>query len=271
LVLALLLIAWLVLPPVLMRLIRGAAFEAHAPALKIASYTRDLQEFWALRTTPRAELIAAGRDLMRFNAAMELRLIENDLLRAEIQRMEQILRLPPPAGFSYEVARVERRDMSAWWQQIVVRKGANFNIQPGSAVVFAGGAVGRVREVGAYSSVIDLISGPEVRIAAVLEGDTRPVQYQGGVARAFQAPSGRVSFVPPDVRIDPERPLRVLTSGLGGAFPEGLVIGTVDQLEPSPDGLFQHGTVRLDPRLDALREVSILVPGEIQPLAPRLR
>jgi rod shape-determining protein MreC len=260
LVLGILVLVWLFAPPVVSRLFQRAAFETLAPSLKISSYARDLQEFWTLRTRSRNDLIAAGRELAKYNAAMELRLNENELLRAEVSRLESLLRLPSPGGFRYEVARVERRDVSAWWQQCIIRKGANYGIQAGSPVVFAGGVVGRVREVGAYSSIVDLIGSPALRIAAVVEGDTRPVEYQGGIALPFQPALGRVNFVPLDTTdMEGDRPRRLLTSGLGGSFPGGLVLGTLESLRTAPEGLYKTGAVRLDPRLEQLREVAVLV------------
>ena len=68
-----------------------------------------------------------------------------------------------------------------------------------------------------------------------------PIEDVGGVERLAQ----------PEV---------VVTSGLGGTFPSGLVIGKVSKLEPSSDGLFKSGSVELDPRLADVSEVTVLVP-----------
>ena len=50
-----------------------------------------------------------------------------------------------------------------------------------------------------------------------------------------------------------------MTSGLGGVFPAGLKIGTVDVLSANPDGLFKTGRVQLDPRLNTITEVAVLI------------
>ena len=55
-------------------------------------------------------------------------------------------------------------------------------------------------------------------------------------------------------------PRAPLTSGLGGVFPRGLPLGHVVELEPSTDGLFKTGRVRLDPRLNEITEVAVLIP-----------
>jgi rod shape-determining protein MreC len=71
--------------------------------------------------------------------------------------------------------------------------------------------------------------------------------------------------VPLDIFAAPSSPKKLVTSGLGGVFPAGLIIGQMVRLEPSTDGLFKSGEVQLDPRLSELAEVTVLVP-----LAPEI-
>lgn len=257
------LLLWLFVPLVLKSFARVTFFELQAPFAAAQSYVQDLQEFWALRVRPKNEIIEAGRDLARLNAAYELRLQENEQLRAEVLRLENLLKLPPLPAYRFEPARVAKRDFSGWWQRLIIRKGANHGITVGAPVVFVGGVVGRVVEVYAYTSVVDLISSPTFRVAASAEGDNRPIAYQGGINESFGTARGIVEFVPVDIFAAANQPKRLVTSGLGGVFPPGLTIGEITTLEPSTDGLFKTGTVRLDSRLGALTEVTVLVP--IQP------
>ena len=98
------------------------------------------------------------------------------------------------------------------------------------------------------------------------EGDVRPVSYQGGLNDSFKSPRGTVEFVPLDIYASPTATRRLVTSGLGGVFPAGLTIGEITTLEPSTDGLFKTGEVRLDDRLSSLTEVTVLVPLNPQEL-----
>src|SRR6185295_6961241 len=177
---------------------------------------------------------------------------QNASLQAEIVRLEELLKLPPYANYRPEVARVVRRDFSGWWQRIVIRKVKNYGIPVGAPVIFSGGVVGRVSEVYAYTAVVELISTPGVRLASVIEGETQPISFQGGVNTTFDPPKGVIEFVPLNVFANASTPLRLVTSGLGGVFPPGLNLGTVTKVEPSADGLFKSGEVQLDPRLSAL-------------------
>ena len=260
LTLGILIAGWLVVPVAVKSLLRASFFEFQAPLAVAASHVRDLQDYWALRLHSNDELIQAGRDLGRLTASYEDKVQENVALQDEIARLEGLLRLPSYADFRLEHARVVQRDFSGWWQQLVIRKGRNFGIPVGAPVIFAGGVVGRVKEVRAYTAVVELISDPSVRLAAKVEGDDHPVSYQGGNNPTFGPPGGVIEFVPLNIYASPTIPKTLLTSGLGGVFPPDLVIGQITNVEPGTDGLFKTGEVRLDPRLSSLTEVTVLVP-----------
>lgn len=261
LLLVLLGVIWWFVPVIFKSIGKLTFYEFQAPSWVAASTMRDLQNYWAMRMHSKDELIEAGRDLARLNAAYELNRLENDKLRDEIARLESILNLPSHDGYRYEVARVVRRDINSWWQQLVIRKGADAKIPVGAAVVYSGGVVGVVKEVHAYTSVVELVSSRSFRMAARFEEDTRPVTYQGKNNPMLTEPEGIVADVQMDVQAtDNERGLRLVSSELGGVFPDGLTIGYVKALEPSPNGLFQTGTVQLNKNLLGLAEVAIIVP-----------
>ena len=258
--LAVILAAWLVLPAVVKSFARVTFHEFTAPLSVAASRVRDLQEYWALRLHTENELIEAGSELARLNSSYEFGVQQNASLRAEIARLENLLRLPSFPEYRYEHARVVRRDFTAWWQRIVIRKGRNFGLPVGAPVVFTGGAVGRVAEVNAFTSVVDLISSPAVRLAATVEGDARPVSFTGGPNPVFGPPVGVVESLPLDIIVTPSAGKRLVTYGPGGVFPPGLSLGVITHAAIGSDGLFQTGEVRLEERLGSLTEVTVLVP-----------
>lgn len=268
LTLGILLLAWLFLPTVFKRFARLSFYEFQAPIDVAASYARDLQDFWAQRTRSNADLVAAARDLQRLNASYELRLREDARLRSEISRLEALLRLPSFAEFRSEPARVVRRDFTVWWQRLVIRKGSKHGLRVGSPVIYVGGLAGRVSEVHAGTAVVELIGSPGMRLAAVFEGDERPVSFQGGINPPMRPAEAVIEVVPLDIFATPSAPRRLVTSGIGGVYPPGLAVGEVYQLEPSTDGLFKSGRARLDPRLGQLTEVTVLVPLDPSFVAP---
>jgi rod shape-determining protein MreC len=252
-------ILWLLIPIAVKGFTRATFFELTAPLTVAASYARDLQEYWALRMHSNSDLIAAGRDLARLNASYELAVQQNSTLHAEIGRLEDLLGLPSFAEYRYEHARVVRRELSGWWQRLVIRKGRNYGLTAGAPVIFTGGVVGRVTEVHATTAVVELLSSPELRLVGVVEGDSRPISFQGGINPTFGPPVALVEFVPLDVIANRNLTKRLVTSGLG-VFPPGLTLGVITRLELGADALFQSGEVRLDERLSSLTEVTVLVP-----------
>jgi rod shape-determining protein MreC len=257
----LVLAAWIVAPIALRSLTRASFFEMTAPVAAAASYVSDLQQFWALRIHSKRELIEAGRDQARLDASYALSVQQNSALEAEVARLQGLLLMPPTEHFRFEHARVAERDFSGWWQRMVIRKGADYGITVGAPVVYSGGVVGRIAEVHAYTSVVQLVSDPGLRIAAVVDGDTRPISFQGAENPVFGPARGVIEFVPLDVYASATAPKRLATSGLGGVYPPGLTIGRIVHVESSEDGLFKTGEVELDPRLAELTEVTVLVPA----------
>ena len=251
--------AWLVAPAAIKTFARASFFEMTAPVVAASSYVNDLQRFWALRIHSKDELIEAGRDMARINSRYSLSVQQNGELQAEVERLQALLKMPAMEGYRFEHARVAQRDFSSWWQRMVIRKGSDYGIPVGAPVVYSGGIVGRIAEVHAYTSIVQLTSDPGFRIAAVVDGDTRPISFQGGDNPVFGAPKGMIEFVPLDVYASASVPKRLATSGLGGVYPPGLTIGTIIHVEPSADGLFKTGEVQLDPRLSELTEVTVLV------------
>jgi rod shape-determining protein MreC len=258
-VLGLALAAWLVAPIAIRTLARASFFEMTAPVTVAASYASDLQRFWALKIHSKNELIEAGVEMARLNSKYSYSVQQNDELRAEVERLQALIKMPPIENFRFEHAQVAQRDFSGWWQRMVIRKGSDYAIPVGAPVVYSGGVVGRVAEVHAYTSVVQLTSDPGLRIAAVVDGDTRPISYQGGENQVFGSAKGVVEFLPLDVYASASAPKRLATSGLGGVYPPGLTIGRIVHVESSQDGLFKTGEVELDPRLAELTEVTVLV------------
>lgn len=258
-VLAVILLAWIFLPLFAKVFARATFFEIQAPLIVSDSFVRDLQTFWSNKTHSKDELLKAGQQVAGLIAEYEYSNQRSAYLEGEILRLENLLKIPSMPEYRFEAARVARRDFSAWWQRMVIRKGSNYGITVGAPVVFAGGVVGRVTEVHKYTSVVDLVTSPTLRLAATVSGDTRPVSYQGGLNNTFSSPRGTVDFVPLDVYASPSARKQLVTSGLG-VFPPGITIGEISTLEPSADGLFKSGEVQLDQRLGTLTEVTVLIP-----------
>ncbi len=255
-----LVLAWALIPIPLKKFFRSSLHEFQAPSWEAMSWARDLQNFWAHETKSKTELLEMNRDLARLNGAYRLQVMQNESLRQEVKRMENLLDLPSQTSYKYEVARVVHRQIGSWWHEMIVRKGRDNGILEGAGVVYAGGIVGKVRKVYSGTSIIRLVTSPSFRMVATFQGDTQPVYIQGWQQSGLGTPLGRVRNAPVSIRVSPQNPALLVSSRLGGVFPSGLPIGTVKVLGQASSGLSQEGPVNFPSDLFQLNEVAILVP-----------
>ncbi len=256
------LFAWLFLPFSVERFTQLSFNEFQAPSLVASSYLKDLQVFWAKKSRSNDELIETAKELQRIVNRYRVYEQQNESLRTEVARLDALLSLPAEPEYRVELARVIRRDINSFWNQIIIRKGSNYNIPVGAAVISKDGVVGKVREVYAYTAVIELISSPQFRMVAQFDGDDRPVTYQGKVHFAMATAEGIVRDVPPDIR-NLAKPVRLVSSSLGGTFPDGLTIGYISKFEQASNGFFLEAPVNLSDHMLRLEEVAVLIPLKI--------
>jgi rod shape-determining protein MreC len=262
-VLAVFVAGWILLPSAVRRFNREAFVEFQAPALHLVGKSRDLATFWEKKSRTSAELVAAGRDLARINAALEIKLKGMEDIRRENTRLREVTRYNVPADYLSVVARVATRDSSSWWQRIVIRKGRNDGIRPGAPVVFGDTVVGRVTAVHLTTSEVDLVTSPGFRCTAYLEGDdqSRIVLINGVAANSLGTAKARVSVIPYDYLLPAGTPARVTTTGMGGVFPSGLTLGYLDGgAYATQVGNFKESLLVPSRDLYNLQEVSVLVP-----------
>lgn len=260
LILGAFLFAWCIIPVIIKSTTQIGLYELQAPLSLIPGKLTDLQEYWSLRNHSKKELIEAIRDLARLNASYELSLSENAALKEELKRLEKLLDLPKLPEYQQILARVIRRELSSWSHQMIIHKGQKDGIVNGAAVIYDKGVVGRIKKTFAHTSIVDLASSPTFRIAAKFQGDDRPITYQGISNPAFMDPFGETHNIPNDITVPESEPLRLVSSKLGGIFPDGLTIGIVKNLQPGTDGIFNYAKVYLDTNLHAITEVAVLLP-----------
>ena len=254
---------WILLPSAVRRFNREAFVEFQAPALHLLGKSRDLATFWEKKSRSVEEMAAAGRDLARINAALEIKVNALEDLRRENVRLREITRYNVPAEYMSVVARVATRDSSSWWQRIVIRKGRNDGIRPGAPVVFGNTVVGRVTAVHLTTSEVDLVTSPGFRCTGYLEGDEQNhiVLVNGVASNSLGTAKARVSVIPRDYSMPAGQAARVFTTGMGGVFPSRLMLGYLDGgTYATQVGNFKESLLIPSRDLYNLQEVSVLVP-----------
>ncbi len=124
-------------------------------------------------------------------------------------------------------------------ETIRVDKGSLAGVSEGAVVTVPEGLVGRVTEVTPHTAVVTLLADPSIKVACEIEVD--------GPSRAsgILSGGGEDLLVLRHLRHAGEVPprSRVLTSGRGGVFPPGLVVGTLLEVRKDAKGLSREGEV----------------------------
>lgn len=141
-------------------------------------------------------------------------------LESENTRLREMLNFAPPAEASFITGRVISDSGGAFLRSILVNVGSSSGVRKGVAAVDNAGLIGRVAEVGTWSSRVLLITDLNSRIP-VLVGESR----ERAILAGDNTDRPRLDYLPPAISIAPGD--LVITSGHGGAFPAGLPVGIV--------------------------------------------
>jgi rod shape-determining protein MreC len=183
--------------------------------------------------------------LLSENARLREIVHENELLRQEI-------------GFQYEhkydtvPAAVIGHSADPAVQTIEINVGTTRGIANDMPVIISDGLlVGRVSQVGLTTAMVTLLSDRQSVISAVVQ-DTRAT----GIVRGRRGLELLMDSIPQTE--DVETGQAVVTSGLGGDFPAGLMIGEIKEVHESDNELFKEA--RLTPAVvfDRLEIVFVL-------------
>ncbi len=233
----------------------SALSAAAWPFLKIGFFaktkTRDFFGFFKDQGQLRHQVGELQGQVQRLSED-QLRLSE---LQAENDRLKKLLDFKQAKHRKGVAARVMGYDPSGWVQSIIIDKGAAHGIAVNQAVLCDQGVVGRIAKTGAYSSQVLLVVDKHIRVGAYLE-KTR----EAGVLEGLAPRRCRVLYLPAGTPIDLGQ--RVLTSGLGGIFPKGFLLGKVVGVGYDDLQLYQY--VDIDPAVSFSKLEEVLVLGEAE-------
>ncbi|MGI6028626.1 MAG: rod shape-determining protein MreC [Candidatus Heteroscillospira sp.] len=214
-------------------------------------YIYEYDKLQAENEALKAQLTEAQEEARRGAEAVE----ENEKLR-ELLNLKQ-----KHSDFTFESARVVNWNSSNWSSSFTISKGESAGIAVGMPVVTeAGELVGQISELGDnwanVKTVIDVDTNVGVLVgeagnAAMAIGDFALMQE--GRCKLFHMTEG-TSLLEEDV---------VLTSGRGGAFPQGLVVGYIESVLTEAGGQMPYGVLRPSCDLDTVSQVFVVTAFEV--------
>jgi rod shape-determining protein MreC len=172
---------------------------------------------------------------------------------ASADRLERLLELREKVAYRSVAARVVSRDPGHWFATLVVDRGRREGVDRNSPVVTPDGVVGRVIEVTPTASRVLLIADSRSALGVLVQ-DSRAA----GVVEGWGTGTLRLKYLSRAAAL--KQGDRVVTSGLGGVFPRGLVVGRIRSVTREEGALLQEAEVEPAAALDRLEEVLILLP-----------
>ncbi len=172
-------------------------------------------------------------------------------------RLRQLLNLREQhTDYEMESSKVVLWSSSNWASSFTISKGASSGIEFGDPVITEYGAVvGQVTEVGENWATVSTLIDVDMSLGAYVgaSGSSGMVVGEFGFMRNKTA---KLTFLGGGAQIFVGD--EVLTSGSGGAFPAGLVIGTITNVQTEEGGQIEYGIVQPQVDLDSLVQVFII-------------
>ncbi len=218
--------------------------------------------FWAgfsELSTLREELNSSREKLQKYEA-----LAENFTeIRRENDRLRKLLGLKEKVKYESISGSVISKDPDNWFRTIVINRGSDDGVQVNMPVIAYQGAykavVGKIVEVrGSISRARPLIS-PAINVGVKLRENHYPGLLSG---YGYSSSLCIVNYINRMAEVKPKDEL--ITSGQGGVFPAGILVGTVLKSEILESSPYQRAIIKPAINYNLLEEVFIVkkIPGK---------
>jgi len=209
----------------------GLIFSSRNPQVK--TIRKNLNDLLIIGTQPISSLLKAPRlweENTRLNRLLTEMSIELGKLcdsGSECIRLRNMLNFKERTSYRLIAADVVGMNPDLSVRSILINVGADDDVEVNQAVIVPEGVIGRVFRVGRWSSAVQLLIDPNIGVAGRLVSN-----MEDGIVHAAGRRRLILSGVP--VTASVEAGDSVITSGLGGIFPPGLLIGRTVKAYHSP-------------------------------------
>jgi rod shape-determining protein MreC len=227
-----------------------------APIQYAADLPRTMfNDFYSLFST-RDQLLSSNQNLKREVMTLKSDLTLLDQYREENQRLRKLLGSEFVRDEKKVVTEVMAVDTSPYRHQVVIDKGRTDGVYEGQPVINEKGIVGQVTFVAAHNSRVLLLIDPNNAIPVQnIRNDIRVIASGNGQSDEIQ-----LEHIPTSTDIDVGDML--VTSGLGGVYPEGYPVAYITDVDK--DTRREFASIKAKPVVDfdRLRYLLLIWPNE---------
>lgn len=179
---------------------------------------------------------------------------ENNRLKEEVilnNRLRELLAHKEALQFKTVAASITGFSMDRWARTVTINKGLAEGIKKDLAVISPEGVIGKTIEVNRHTSRVILATDlrsdidalvQRTRVKGVIEGSGTEDLIFKYIRQVDNVQAGDV----------------VVTSGLSGVFPKGLVVGEITRVEKGKDNFFKYVEVRPKAEVRKIEEVLVV-------------
>lgn len=234
---------------------RKIVLEAVAPVQKVLSASiKSVSDAWLrylLLVGIEKENKSLKNKINEFKAALIL--YQEGYLEA--QRLRKLLDLRDDYNYHFTSARVIGREQAALSKTILISKGAVHGLKTGMPVIAPPGLIGRLVDVSGHFSKVLLFIDENSNLGAIVQR----TRTQGIISGA--GPRGLILKYISKTQDVKEGDV-IVSSGMDGVFPKGLLIGQVSHVDRLDASLFLKINVAPFVDFSKLEEILILVSEE---------
>ena len=195
-------------------------------------------------------------------AEYENQLVEYNDIKQKLSSYETMLGVKEEnPDFKLERARIIGTDSADMFTSLIIDKGSNSGVEANDPVIYGNYVVGMVKKVHPSYSVVESILNPEVNISA-LESKTRETAYITTTIEFSQKGNCIFSGLERTTSVTPGG--IILTSGIGGLYPKGLIVGTVSEVCESNYDLSNYAVIEPGVNIKDIEDVFIITEFEGQ-------
>lgn len=209
------------------------------------------------------ELESENQRLKAELAALKLEKERLEGVDAENQRLRQALDFTAAKSERPQVAEVIAWLPTSLEQTIAIAAGTRHGVRRDQVVRTPDGLLGKIVDAGPLSAKVRLLTDPDSHVGVAIAGGKA-----FGILRGVEEGRGNLtrSYWLEVVHLDRESPVkvgdRVVTSGQGGIFPQGIPVGTVESVRDDTTHLLKVARVKaFAPMPGMVREVLVLPPA----------
>jgi len=229
------------------------------PLFGLAGSTQTLTEKAGNAVVPRRVLLQQIEKLEQENQQLRFQAAQTTQIWQENTQLRQAVQWQQKTPWKLKLARVILRDPANWWRSLHINLGAADGVQTNMAVLVENGLVGKISHVGPTSAQVVLVGDPSCRLSAMVLGETRDTGILSSASLTVLEPSiVNLSYLHRGSTAKAGD--KVVTSGLGGIFPQGIPIGQVVETTSVGYGLYTEARVKLSADINHLEEVWVLFP-----------